>query len=409
MAETMEIIEEQKTQTVNRPNEMTVNSEQLAGHIFDFEQPKKEEPKQESAVEVKTEHVKVEVKEEPKKEPEEEIIEEDEAYKREFGKTKAELKTEYEELRKLRESKPTTEEFKFENDESKRLAEAIARGDRKKVLSILDTQEKLESLTTSDITKDNAAEIIKLKMKLGNDRLTNDDIEFQYNQDFSIPKEPVQKTAEDDDDFKERHDEWAERVRNIEQKRVVAAKMAIPELEQAKSKLVLPEIQRPEVQAKQPTQEELEAMKKYDQAYIQSVDNSLKDFSGFSVSVKNEAVGLPEISVVYSVMDTEKNSLGQEMKDFVNAGYDANTLFAKNWVNDDGTLNTKQIAEDRYLLANKDKIFQKMTLDAATKAIDAFIKGKKNININEQKQQGNAQINKEDKTELDTVRDQFFG
>jgi hypothetical protein len=83
-------------------------------------------------------------------------------------------------------------------------------------------------------------------------------------------------------------------------------------------------------------------------------------------------------------------------------------LFAERWVNEDGTLKAAQIIEDRYLLANKDKIFQKLSEEAATKAIDAYIKGKKNIDIKETHQQGTVVITQGDKTEADLVRDQFF-
>src|SRR6185503_19729002 len=41
----------------------------------------------------------------------------------------------------------------------------------------------------------------------------------------------------------ERHNEWKEKVEYIETKRVIAAKIAQPDLEAAKSKIVFPEIE----------------------------------------------------------------------------------------------------------------------------------------------------------------------
>jgi hypothetical protein len=201
--------------------------------------------------------------------------------------------------------------------------------------------------------------------------------------------------------------DWRERVTTVEMKRVVAAKMAIPELEQLKAKLVLPDIQ-PQQQQKQLSQEELDAVKKFDEAYLNSVNDSLKDFNGFSVKVKNEAVGLPEISIPYVAIDSEKGYLSQELTDFAKNGYNSNSLFASEWVNEDGSINTKRIAEDRYLLKNRDRILQKVAEEAATKGVEAYIKGKKNIDINQNNQQGTAVINEEDKTEMDLVRDKFF-
>lgn len=159
---------------------------------------------------------------------------------------------EIEELRALKNNPPPPQEFKFENDESRKMAIALQKGDRKAVLDIWQKQEKLETLIAADVTKDNAAEIIKLAMKVENDDLTGAEIEFQYKEQYTPPKEPkepIQKASEDEDDFKERHDEWKElhdewatKVSNIETKISIAAKMAKPKLAAAKSKIVLPEI-----------------------------------------------------------------------------------------------------------------------------------------------------------------------
>lgn len=404
MSETATVVptEEQQTPEAGGRQSITIESPRLGNNFWGVET--KEDPKAESPAEQKVE-TKTEVpKEEPKKE-EEEIVEPNTWLKEKFGWDNEEAaKAEIEQLRKLKDVK---QEYKFENEESKRLADAIAKGDRKTVLDILGTQDKLESLSAADVNDDTAEAILKLAMQLKHKDLSQKEIDYKFNKEFGLPKEPVKRDDELDEEFDTRKAQWADTVNDIKMNRNIEAKLAKPELDVLKTKIVLPETQE-QVQQKQLTQEELDAAKKYDESYLQSVDSSLKDFSGFSVAVKNEAVGLPEISIAYGVMDSEKASLGQELKDFAKAGYNTNDLFAKDWVKDDGTLNTKQIAEDRYLLANKEKIFQKLTLDAATKAVEAYLKGKKNININETQQQGTASINKEDKTELDVVRDQFF-
>lgn len=164
-------------------------------------------------------------------------------FKEKFGYQSAEdAIKEIEELRLLKANPPASTEYKYENDESKKLAAAISKGDRKEVYNILAKQEKIESLISTEVNKDNAAEIIKLGMQLKNSELTPQEVEFLYKQEYIAPKEPVQKATEDEDEFAERHNEWKEKVEMIEMKRVVAAKMAKPELESHKSKLVLPEI-----------------------------------------------------------------------------------------------------------------------------------------------------------------------
>jgi hypothetical protein len=405
MSETLTAPEE----ITRRTQDIVVQGTQLNNAMWGIDEEIKQPVQTQEQVAEKKDEV-VETKTEPifeTKADDTEILDPKDWLKREFEIEDIEvLKAERAELKKLKETKP--EEIKFADETSKQIYDLLKDGKRKEVREFLQTQEQLESLTTSEITKDNAADIIKLKMQLSNKLLTKDDIEFQYKQEYVAPKEPVQRATEDTEDFEERLNDWKERVTTIEMKRVVAAKMAIPELEQLKSKLVLPDIQ-PQQQQRQLSQEELDVAKKFDEAYLNSVNDSLKNFNGFSVKVKNEAVGLPEISIPYVAIDSEKGYLSQELADFAKNGYNSNYLFASDWVNEDGSINTKQIAEDRYLLKNRDRILQKVAEEAATKGVEAYIKGKKNIDLNQQNQQGTAVITKEDKTELDVVRDSFFG
>lgn len=395
-------------QPTHRPQEQTVQGTQLHNAMWGIEEEVKETvqtqeqvvEKKEEIVETKTEQV-VETKQDDT-----EILDPKDWLKRELEVDDIEvLRAERAEYKKLKETKP--EEVKFADETSKQIYDLLKEGKRKEVREFLQTQEQLESLTTGEITKDNAADIIKLKMQLSNKLLTKDDIEFQYKQEYVAPKEPTQRATETDEDFEERVNDWKERVTTIEMKRVVAAKMAIPDLEQLKAKLVLPDIQPQQVQ-KPLSQEELDAAKRFDEAYLNSVNDSVKNFNGFSVKVKNEAVGLPEISIPYVAIDSEKGSLSQELTDFAKNGYNSNAMFAQEWVNEDGSINTKQIAEDRYLLKNRDRILQKVAEEAATKGVEAYIKGKKNIDINQLNQSGTTVLTPNDKTEADLVRDQFF-
>jgi hypothetical protein len=306
---------------------------------------------------------------------EEEIIEEDEAYKREFGKTKQELKTEYEELKKFRETKPTAEEVKFADDTSKQVYELLREGKRKEVKEYLQTQEQLESLTTGEITKDNAADIIKLKMQLSNKLLTKDDIDFQYRQEYTIPKEPVQKAVEDDDDFKERHDEWRERVQMIEQKRIVAAKMAVPELEKLKSQITLPEISKQPAAANQPTQEELDKQKKWAENFVQTIESNYAKADGFSTKVKDESVELP---VSFKIPEEDKVAIKESFK----KGFDIGEYIDKRWFDENGNPKAEQMIYDRYVLENLDKVLSGIANNSANERLTEYKKAIKNIDLN---------------------------
>lgn len=161
-------------------------------------------------------------------------------YLKELGYDSLEVaKAEIEALRQLRTSPPSAA-FKFENEESERLARAINENP-KEAFKILEKQERIDSLVALDVNKDNAADIIKFAMTLDNpEDLSKEEIEFQYKQDYTAPKEPVQKATEDEEEFAERHNEWKEKVETIEMKKIIAAKMAKPKIAAAKQKIVLP-------------------------------------------------------------------------------------------------------------------------------------------------------------------------
>lgn len=403
--QTAPTLQEQETEPIQGRQEITIPQGRLGNNFFDLPTPEEEKPvnnQTEQNQEQKPEPPKpTETKSEEVKPEQSTIVE----WYKDYGWENLDVAKA--EISKLKEHKP--QEIKFENEESKKVHQLLAEGKIDEVLDIYSKQKSIEKVISAEVNKDTAADIIKLNMQLKYPTLTKDQIDFQFRQEYGLPKEPVQKDTEDEADFNERHQNWKDQVANIEMKTSIAATMAKPELEAAKQKLVLPDIFKQPENQKPPTQEELEAAKKFDDAFIQSVDSTIKDFNGFSVKVKNEAVGLAETAIDYLIPDAEKQLLANEMKGFVEQGYDANSIFAQRWVNTDKTLNTKLMSEDRYWLTNRDKILQKVANDSATKAIDTYLKGKKNIDINETNQPGTATINKEDKTEMDTVRDQFFG
>lgn len=411
MADVAQVTDEQVQQeTSHRPHERTFQPEQLVSSMWGVEQPKIEQTQQAQTEQPKTEPAVTPATPEPPKteEPKEEVFDENIYIKNNYGFDSPEaLKQTVEEYKKLKEQVP--QEQKWENEESKKVYELLRQGKIKEVTKYFSDQEQIDKYSSAEVNSATAEEIIKLGMKLSNDRLTKEDIDFKYKQEYGTPKQPTQRVTETEDEFAERMEEWKERVSDLEMKRVVDAKMAIPQLEQLKHKIVLPEIETKQVvNHTQPTQEELDAMKKYNDAYVQSSDASVKNFNGFSVKVKNEDVGIPEITIPYVVVDAEKNSLSQQMRDFVNSNYDANALFADRWVNEDNSLNTQRMAEDRYLLDNRDKIFQKLAEESATKAVEEFIKGKKKININET-QTTQTQTFENEKSDFDKIRDSFFG
>lgn len=409
MSETLTVPEQKVTEPTNRPQEMTIGAEQLAGAMWGVETPQQTNGSangQQTTVQPATEiNNGTDKTGEQKNEEESKPVDPKEWFKKEFEIEDPEvLKQQLKEYKELKEKTP--QEIKWENEQSKKIHELLREGKVDEVVDFYSKQKAIEKVIGAEVNKNTAEDIIKLNLQLKHPSLTKEQIDFQYRQEYGVPREPIQKDTEDEMDFKERHDAWKEQVSNIEMKTLIAATMAKPELESAKAKIVLPEISQPQQTQKQLTQEELDAAKKYDEAYIKSVEDSVKTFNGFSVTVKHEGVDLP---ISYGVSEEEKTALSQRMKDFSKSNYDANVLFAQRWLKEDGSLNTSQMAKDLSLLDSAEKAFSKIASDASSKTLEAYLKGKKNISVTETFQNKTTEITKEDKTEFDLVRDSFFG
>ncbi len=282
------------------------------------------------------------------------------------------------EIQKLKETKPQ-EEVKFANDDSRKAYEYLKEGKEDDLYSFLAKKKTIEKLLGSDVTDSNAADIIKFSLKNKFSEFTDADVERKFNRTFGIPKEPSMRVDELEDEFKARHDEWKEKVDEIKADMLLEAKTIKPDLAKLKSELVLPDIQKNNSEVKrEPTQEEIAAFTKQKESFLQATEGFLKGFNGFSTQVKDKDV---DYNVSYGASQEEKVLASQIAKEFAESGFDANAIFVKDWLNQDGTLNVQRVIEDKILLATKDKVFQKIANDAANQRLELYLKDKKNIRI----------------------------
>ena len=128
------------------------------------------------------------------------------------------------------------EPFKFENEASEKLAKAFLSGKTDEVYQYLDEQRKLDKYLSADVTEDLADEIIKMGLKVSHKDLSDAEINFKFNKQYGLPKEPVELASESAEDFEERHNAWKEQVADIKMSKIIDAKLARPQLETAKSK-----------------------------------------------------------------------------------------------------------------------------------------------------------------------------
>lgn len=303
-----------------------------------------------------------------------EIVDEYEHLEKQTGyKTWEEIKAARTELEQLRTKTQTPAERKFANEESKKLAEAWEAGETDKVFDYLNAQRQLKS--AADLP---AAEAIRLHLKQTYPHYKEEDIQDVFEERYSVPRKPVMSAGEEQEDFDERMQEYTTRVAKVNraiERDAVAAKQ---DLAKRITELVPPEIPKREQASAGPSQKELDDRTAFLDSYVKSVPKEVEAFDGFSTTFKDETA---EIKISFAVTPEEKKEVQTELEDFAKNGLDANAIFADRWVNKDGTINVKQMAEDRYLLKNRDKIFQKIANESGTKRLAHQLKLNSNINV----------------------------
>ena len=264
--------------------------------------------------------------------------------------------------------------FEFKDDVSKSLFDAIKEGKADDVYEILNQQKRLEKLTSSELTPDLAAEIVKTNIKNKYKDLSADDVELLFYDQHFVPLKPEQGYDESDEDYAGKVKTWQSQVDYAERRLMIEAKVIRPELEKLKSEIKLPDIYN-EAGREAESQEEFEIMQQARSIYEKTLDSDFQSFSGFNVSVKDEDV---EIPISFNVGEDERLAMKNDLADF-----DSDSYFEGRWFTKDGKPNVQQIMADKYLLENREKIFSKIANEAASQRLLAHLKKNGNININQ--------------------------
>jgi len=264
--------------------------------------------------------------------------------------------------------------FEFKDDVSKSLFDAIKEGKADDVYEILNQQKRLEKLTSSELTPDLAAEIVKTNIKNKYKDLSADDVELLFYDQHFVPLKPEQGYDESDEDYAGKVKTWQSQVDYAERKLMIEAKVIRPELEKLKSEIKLPDIYN-EAGREAQSQEEFEIMQQARSIYEKTLDSDFQSFNGFNVSVKDEDV---EIPISFNVGEDERLAMKNDLADF-----DSDSYFEGRWFTKDGKPNVQQIMADKYLLENREKIFSKIANEAASQRLLAHLKKNGNININQ--------------------------
>ena len=280
------------------------------------------------------------------------------------------------EIKELRELKQKAGKgIEFTNEESKKLYEYIQEGKEDDVYSFLDKKKKIEKLSTADLSnKHIASELVKFGIQNENPGLSADDVEFLFNQKYSVPSKPVELPTDTEDEYQEKVSAWEKQVEAIEKGLIIEAKMQQPKMAQLKKELVLPNIERELPNQQEPTQEELQKVQAVRDNYLQKLESDYKNFNGYEVKYKDEEV---EIPVNFVVPDENKVALKKELETF-----DVDEFIGQRWFTKEGQPNVMQMMEDVTLLREKEAVFQKIANEVGAKMKLHYMGQKANVSVN---------------------------
>jgi hypothetical protein len=279
-----------------------------------------------------------------------------------------------EEFIRLIEEREQSPEFDFSNDVSRTLFDAIREGKTDDVYQILNEQKRLDKLTSSELTTDIAAEIVKTNIQNKFKDLSADEVDLLFYDQFFVPLKPEQGYDETDDEYAGKLNAWQAQADYTEKRLMIEAKVLRPEIAKLKNEINLPDIYN-EAGREAQYQEEFEYLQQARSVYERTLDSEFQSFNGFNVSVKDNDV---EIPISFNIAEDEKFALKQELSDF-----DGEAYLEDRWFNEEGKPNVRQIMADKYVLENLPRILQKVANEAASQRLLAHLKKSGNISLNQ--------------------------
>ncbi len=302
---------------------------------------------------------------------EDDIFDEAQYVKNNFGWDSPEAgKAELQRLREF-EKKPVT----FANEDSEKAFNYLKEGKEVELRDLLDRKIKLSKADALE-----AKNAISLHLQVTNPHYSQQDIDDVLEERYPVPQKPVQGKEEEQADYDLRLTEYSQTLEKINRRINRDSLQAKDDLKKLHSELILPDINRIDpALAQEAAQKELSATKARER-YLAHVESDSDKAVGFKATVKDKEV---EIPLSYDFTPEERLAYKEKLKAF-----DLHTYFGPRWFAEDGTPKVGKIMSDLYLLENEEKVMQKMANDGASKRMDAYLKDKKNINLNGKEPEG---------------------
>lgn len=258
-------------------------------------------------------------------------------------------------------AQPRNPEFAVPDDESGRILRALAAGKKEEVWKALDHEMRIDRLLTSEVNKDVAVDIVKMGMALKYKDLTPEEINYKFNKQFSIPAKPEQQLEEEDVDFQQRLTAWQDVATDKQMELIIEAKSIRPELQNAKGKLEIPDIETPidegyiqyQKMLEESTRQDVETKAAYQKLTPEAIETKL-NFKDEANKIAFEFQYKPDAEKFKKAVDIASNS----------------DLFWQTFANSDGTPNRTLFLESIMYALDK----QNILLAAMSQAKNATIK-----------------------------------
>lgn len=275
------------------------------------------------------------------------------------------------EIEDLRAFKAAPPEYEFENEDSAKLFKAWQAGKKNEVYQYLAKEQQIDQFLGAEVTADNAANVVKLGMQLKYKDLSPAEIDYKFKKTFAVPPKPVQASDEEQDEYNIRLGAWQETANDKAMELLIEAKLAKPELEAAKSKLVFPEIADSQDEGYSQYKKALE------QQILTQVDQARKDaeaqaaykaFTPKSIETKLPFIDEPnKINFEFQYEpDPESFAKSQAM------AFDVTTFF-DSYYDKDGNPDRRAFLEDIYFAKNKKTIILEAIKQGKNAAIRAML------------------------------------
>lgn len=282
-------------------------------------------------------------------------------FKEKFGYENQEAAfKEIEELRAFK-AQPRTPEFTVADDDSAAILRALAAGKKEEVWKALDHEMRIDRYVNAEVNKDTAGDIVKMGMQLKYKDLTPEEINYKFSKQFSIPPKPVQAIEEEDDAYQDRVGNWQEQVTDKQMELMIEAKLAKPELQNAKGKLVFPEIETPVDEGYIQYQKTLEQNAQSDAETKEAYKALTPKAVETKINFKDEANKV--------AFEFQYEPEGEKFKKAVEIATNAD-LFWQTFMNSDGTPNRTLFLESILYALDKNS----MIMSAMNQAKNATIK-----------------------------------